>query len=88
LKRRLRSFTTRVSPYPFPMSIRIRSDVTPKRSPIQISGGQRCKGGIDAPISEMAVISETDDQRIRLHPVLEVSLKKGVYRILLSPSPK
>ncbi|WP_158805723.1 hypothetical protein [Acidisoma sp. L85] len=70
------------------MTVRIRSDVAPKRSPVQISGGERCKGGIDAPISEKAVIRETDDQRIRLHPVLKVGSKKGVYRILLAPVPE
>jgi hypothetical protein len=49
---------------------------------------QRCKSGIDAPISEKAVVREIDDQRIRLHPVLKVSSKQGVNRLLLSSAPE
>ena len=75
-------------PHPFPVSVWIRCDVAPKSSPVCVLRGKRRKGGIDAPISEKAVIRETDDQGIRLYPVLKVGSKKGVYRILLSPVPE
>ena len=51
---------------------------------MRVAGAEFCKRGINASVSEKAVIRQIDDERIRMHPALNIASKERVNRISLS----